>query len=63
MAKKRKSKHEEPIPDPCGHQAARLPEQWSQIDQAELEHRHRQAALLVARGHGYIDWDSLTGRR
>ena len=59
---KRKGKPALP-PDPAGHQAARLPQQWSQIDQGELEHRHRQAALLVARGHGYIDWESLTGRR
>ena len=63
MAKKRKSKHEEPIPDPCGHQAARLPEQWASIPAAELQHRHQQAALLLARGHGAISWSDVLGER
>jgi hypothetical protein len=60
MAKRRKP---ELPPDPAGHQAARLPAQWSEIDQAELERRHRQAALLVANGHGAISWDEIYGRR
>ncbi len=38
----------------CGPQAGRLPQQWSEIDPAELEHRHQQAALLVARGYGAV---------
>ena len=60
--KRRKGKPELP-PDPAGHQAARLPQQWGEIDQAELEHRHRQAALLVARGHGAISWSDVLGER
>jgi hypothetical protein len=60
MAKRRKP---ELPPDPAGHQAARLPAQWSEIDQAELERRHRQAALLVAKGHGAISWSEVLGER
>jgi hypothetical protein len=40
-----------------------FPQQWDEISQAELEHRHRQAQLLVARGHGAITWQELLGER
>jgi hypothetical protein len=51
---KRKPNQEQELPDLCGPQAGRLPQQWSEIDPAELEHRHRQAALLVTRGYGAV---------
>ena len=59
---KRRAKPELPV-DPCGHQAARLPQQWGEIDPKELAHRHQQAALLVARGHGAISWSEVLGER
>ena len=63
MARSQRKQQVETPPDPCGRQAARLPEQWDSIPAAELQHRHEQAACLRAKGHAYVDWDSLTGRR
>ncbi len=42
-------------------QAARLPQQWSDIAAAELQRRHRQAALLVSRGYGSLPPGWLIG--
>jgi hypothetical protein len=54
MAKRNPGQEKQELPDLCGPQAGRLPAQWAEIDPAELEHRHRQAALLVARGYGAV---------
>ena len=48
MAARRKPKHDEPLPDACGRFYCRLPEQWSEIDQTELQRRHDTAKLLIA---------------
>jgi hypothetical protein len=58
---RRRSHQAEELPDLTGRQAGRFPEQWSQIDQRELEHRHRQAALLVAKGYGAVRWGRHCG--
>ncbi len=52
--RKGKPSQYEQAPEPCARQAARLPQQWSDIDVAELQRRHQQAALLVARGYGAV---------
>jgi hypothetical protein len=54
MTRRRAQHHPEQLPDLCGRQAGRFPEQWAEIDQRELEYRHRQAQLLVAKGHGAV---------
>ena len=53
---RRKKTSPEAVVDPCGPQTGRLPQQWSEIDQAEMQHRHQQAALLRARGYGQFRW-------
>jgi hypothetical protein len=63
MARRRAGRSHDELPDLSGAQAGRLPEQWSTIPAAELHHRHQQAALLVARGHGAITWAELLGER
>lgn len=60
--KRRKGKPELP-PDPAGHQAARLPAQWSEIDQGELQAAHDRARCLRAGGHGAISWSEVLGER
>jgi hypothetical protein len=57
MARRRRTSAEA-LPDPCGRQAGRLPEQWGEISPAELQRRHQQAASLVA---GRLPLDYLEG--
>ena len=54
-------KAEPELPDLTARQRGNFPQQWDQISQAELEHRHRQAALLVAKGHGQLCWERSHG--
>jgi hypothetical protein len=61
MGRRRRSEQQDQELVQGGRPAARLPEQWSEIDPAELEHRHRQAQLLVARGHGALQWERSHG--
>ena len=49
-------KAEPELPDLTARQRGNVPQQWDTISQAELEHRHRQAALLVAKGHAAVIW-------
>ena len=65
MAKRRKppGEHQEQLIDPCGPQAGRFPQQWSEIDQAELQAAHDRARCLRAGGHGAISWSEVLGER
>jgi hypothetical protein len=58
-----RSQPEAELPDLTARQCGRFPAQWAEIDPAELEHRHRQAALLVAKGHGAVSWPDLLGHK
>ncbi len=64
MTARRKAKPppQGPGPQELGsRQVARQPEQWSEIDPAELARRHRQAALLVEHGYGSLPPGWLIG--
>ncbi|PWL23076.1 MAG: hypothetical protein DCO99_03585 [Synechococcus sp. XM-24] len=61
MAKRRKHQPEPEPRDFNGRQMGRFPEQWSEIDPVELQRRHDQAALLIARGYGSLQWDRTHG--
>ena len=59
MARRRRQP-EEPI-DFSERQRCRFPEQWKEIDPAELQRRHAQAARFIAEGHAAIEWDRSHG--
>ena len=40
---------------------AGIRKQWADIDPAELQRRHAQAALLIAQGRAAIQWDRSHG--
>jgi hypothetical protein len=63
MRGRRRSPEAAAPPDLCSRARGNFPQQWGEIGQAELEHRHRQAQLLVAQGHGAITWAELFGER
>lgn len=62
MARKRREVAKD-VPDLTGRQRCRFPDQWSDLDQQELQRRHDQAALLIAQGHGAVTWRDLFGDR
>ena len=59
----RKKKPAEEIPDPGERQRCRFPMQWDKYSQDQINREHKQAKVLVTKGHGFIDWSELVGRR
>ena len=54
----------EELPDLTGRRCGRFPGWWAELSHQEQEmlmHRHQQAALLVAKGHGQLQWERSHG--